>query len=299
MVNSTALAAYMSSGRLSSTGGQERLSRSFRLFGSLSGRAKNTLTGKSYILDGGIGTSAVMSPVNVASITPAYGYNSGVISISEITGDGFSPGASVKLVLDGETPVEASEVSFVSGSLMSCRIDLTGRKKGRWDVVVENPDGSKGELKEAFEIMTWASAGLLICYPNPFDPLAGRASLIFELEKDSDTSLYLFNISAELVYRRDYASGSNGGKAGTNSIEWDGVDSFSRGAGSGIYFARLIERPTGKVLSKGKIAVLRGSGAATPGKGPDLALLISLALMGMAGLAGLGRYYGILRRRKK
>lgn len=290
---------YIINGKLGASSGEDRLSTNFKMSGSVSGRSKTTLSGKSYIINGGIETAAVLAPVKVTSISPAFGYNSGVINIAEIDGDGFLAGAEVKLVLGGEPDIAAQTVSRTSTSKISCSFDLTGKKKGKWDLVIVNSDGSTGELKEGFEIMTWATAGLMISSPNPFDPSSGKATIIFELPADTETSLYLFNISAELVYRRDFYSGSNGAKAGTNSIEWDGIDSFSRLAANGVYFARLIERPSGKVLAKGRIAVLRYGKTAS--KGPDLNLLalIALGLFGLAGLAGMGRYYGISKLRRK
>ena len=291
-------AAYKLTGKLGGSGEEDRLSTNFKLSGSVSGRSKTTLSGKSYIINGGIETAAVLAPVIVTSVSPSSGYNSGIINISEIIGDGFLSGADVKLVYASTPDIKAKTVNRLSATKISCSFDLTGQKTGKWDLVVVNTDGSTGELKEGFEIMTWATAGLMISSPNPFDPSSGKATIIFELPADTETSLYLFNISAELVYRRDFSAGSNGAKAGTNSIEWDGIDSFNRLAANGVYFARLIERPTGKVLAKGKIAVVRYGRAASK---PDLNLLslIALGLFGMAGLAGLRRYYGITRYRRK
>jgi hypothetical protein len=251
-----ACAAYIINGKLGGSGGEKRASTSYKMGGSVSDRAKTSMLGKSYIVNGGIETAAVLAPVNVASVSPASGYNTGTINITEIIGDGFLAGVGVKLVL-GSSTIEARSVSRLSDSKISCSFDLTGQKKGKWDLVVVNTNGSTGLLSEGFEIMTWASAGLIITYPNPFNPSSGKANMIFELDRDTDTSFYIFNISAELVYKRDFSSGSNGAQKGTNSVEWDGIDSFGRLSANGTYFARLIERPGGKVLAKGKIAVVR------------------------------------------
>ncbi|MEK7376758.1 MAG: hypothetical protein AABZ57_06325, partial [Candidatus Margulisiibacteriota bacterium] len=260
-------AGYRISGKLGGSGGEDRLSTSYKLSGSVNGRPKAAMSGRSYIINGGTGTAAILAAVKVTSVSPASGYNSGIINISEIIGECFLAGAGVSLVF-GSDAIEAKTINRSSASKIACSFDLTGQKKGKWNIVIVNTDGSTGELKEGFEIMTWAVAGLMIASPNPFDPSSGKASIIFELDSDAETSLYVFNVSAELVYRRDFSSGSNGAKAGTNRIEWDGIDSFSRLAANGVYFARLIERPSGKVLSKGKIAVVRYGKAAS--KGPDL-----------------------------
>lgn len=248
--------SYKMTGRMESTATPSELtSAAYKTIGGLKERVLTAVYGDSYIVKGGQSpASSSISTLGITSVAPASGYNSGIVR-SEIEGFGFKSGAVITLALAGEPDIPASNVFITSASNISCSFDLTGKKPGLWTINVQNSGGSSASLADAFEIKTLATGGVLINYPNPFNPLSEPTTFIYQLDADADTSLLIFNISAELVYRQTFMSGQNGAKAGTNSVEWNGINSFGELSANGVYFIRLVETRTGKILAKGKAAV--------------------------------------------
>ena len=106
-------------------------------------------------------------------------------------------------------------------------------------------------------IETWAEPGTVINYPNPFNPEKESTTLTYRLDRNADTSMMVYNITAELVYKKDFVSGADGGKLGDNAVAWNGVSSFGEVAANGVYFVRIVDRQSGIILSRGKIAVVK------------------------------------------
>jgi hypothetical protein len=100
---------------------------------------------------------AVTAAPTISSITPAYGYNSGIVSITGLTGTGFTSGASVVLAKSGQNNITAGSVSITSTQI-TCTFDLTSKTAGNWNVIVTNPDGQSATLSDGFEIRTPTTA---------------------------------------------------------------------------------------------------------------------------------------------
>ena len=69
-------------------------------------------------------------------------------------------------------------------------------------------------------------------YPNPFNP---STVISFDLKKDQRVKIDILNIKGQYVRtvcNRDF-------KAGSNSIEWDGLTAKGNEAGSGVYFIKM------------------------------------------------------------
>ncbi len=96
--------------------------------------------------------------------------------------------------------------------------------------------------------------GVPLNYPNPFNTTAGTTKITYNLTVDSNILVYIFDVRGALVWKRSYLTGSMGGKAGYNEVEWDGKDDFGSTVGNGIYPFRIVAGT--KVLGRGKIAVL-------------------------------------------
>ncbi len=93
--------------------------------------------------------------ITVTSITPNTGVETNDnLTISSIVGVGFQSGATVKLVKAGVLDIYPSTLfSFVSSiQLANGVFNLNNRTLGVYDVVVINPDGSNGVLKNGFTI---------------------------------------------------------------------------------------------------------------------------------------------------
>jgi hypothetical protein len=93
------------------------------------------------------------STVTVTGITPNSGsrWSWGSVSISNLAGTGFKSGATVKLV-KGSSTINASNVSVVSSTKITCRLSLWLKSTGAYDVVVTNPDGTTGKLTGGFTV---------------------------------------------------------------------------------------------------------------------------------------------------
>lgn len=194
--------------------------------------------------------------VGIYSISPNSAYNTGVIDI-KITGFGFKNGANVFLSTLGEENINAQNIIVDSTSTIYCSFNLTGKKDGMWDLNIINPDYTSSTLANAFEIRTIADLGTIVNYPNPFNPLQQSTLLIYKLTQNTDITILIFNITAELIYSQNFLSGTNGAKAGMNTVEWNGINSFGEVCANGVYFVRVVETHTGKILAKGKVAISR------------------------------------------
>ncbi|MFH1148976.1 MAG: IPT/TIG domain-containing protein, partial [Actinomycetota bacterium] len=92
------------------------------------------------------------------SITPSSGNNNGPVNITNLAGTGFRNGASVKLARGGESDINATGVSVVSPTQITCSLDLTGAEPANRDVVVTNDDAKSGTLAGGFEVQYPAPA---------------------------------------------------------------------------------------------------------------------------------------------
>lgn len=140
--------------------------------------------------------------------------------------------------------------------------------------------------------------GAVLAYPNPYDPAGGNTKITYTMQKDSDTVLFIFGVTGKLLLKRDCFSGTNGGKAGFNEVEWDGKNDFGEVVGNGIYAARIVEKNSMKVIGRCKIAVIHGYAAKRRGPFLSLAVLL-LAMTGLVAANGALRLYGLIGRRKK
>jgi len=91
--------------------------------------------------------------------------------------------------------------------------------------------------------------------PNPFDRSAtSETSLVYNLSGNFYTTIYLFDLNGNLIWRRSFSAGENGAKAGSNSPSWDGKALFGDIVPNGVYFYQVTTDQ--KVIGKGKIIVL-------------------------------------------
>jgi hypothetical protein len=89
---------------------------------------------------------------SIAKIQPSSGGNTGSSS-ALISGNGFLPGATVKLTRAGQPDIVGNPLQVdVGGSAIAATFDLTGRPTGPWDVVVLDPDSTSRTLPAGFTI---------------------------------------------------------------------------------------------------------------------------------------------------
>jgi hypothetical protein len=258
LAHSSGSASYAIAGEVMGAGGNIKSSSAYGVIDVLNGLMLGEAGSSSYRMHAGFMPMAALSVgLLVTSISPSSAYNTGVVDITEIAGAGFAEGATVKLTATGEADIAATGVTVVNAGKITCKFNISGKKTGLWNLVVANIDGSTGDLPGAFNIRTWSSLTMAVNYPNPFNPMAGPTTIVYQLAADTDTALLIFNISHEMIRRWDFAAGQTGGKAGDNSITWDGYDDFQRLSANGVYLLRIVDKRSGKLLAKGKIAVSR------------------------------------------
>ena len=73
------------------------------------------------------------------------------------------------------------------------------------------------------------------------------------LSIDAPVTLIIYDITGHEVKRVTSPSGVNGGRAGTNSVQWDGRTIFHEVAGNGMYVYKIISGR--KVIGTGKVVV--------------------------------------------
>jgi hypothetical protein len=92
----------------------------------------------------------------VTGITPSSGVSTGSVHITNLAGSHFQSGATVKLVRSGQADINATNVTVVNASKITCDFDLTGAATGFWDVIVRNPgpSGQSAQLNEGFRVLS-------------------------------------------------------------------------------------------------------------------------------------------------
>jgi large repetitive protein len=88
----------------------------------------------------------------VIAITPNAGYIPQNIGITNLTGTGFQPGATVRLNRTATADIPATNVVIVSSTRITCNFSLTGVPAGQRNVVVTNPDGKSAILANGFTV---------------------------------------------------------------------------------------------------------------------------------------------------
>jgi hypothetical protein len=101
--------------------------------------------------------------------------------------------------------------------------------------------------------------GTPLNYPNPFSPLSDdptrRTTRIqYSLSSNANIILAIYDITGKEVKRIVSGAGQDGGKAGVNSVYWNGKTIFGDTASNGMFVYKIIAG--GKVIATGKLVVL-------------------------------------------
>ena len=99
------------------------------------------------------GTSA-NSPA-IKNIIPDEGYAGDSLLVTDLSGENFMTGATVKLVRSGYDPIIATNIQVSVPAHITCTLKLPGdAKAGTWDVVVVNPGGKSATYTNLFLLHT-------------------------------------------------------------------------------------------------------------------------------------------------
>jgi hypothetical protein len=186
--------------------------------------------------------------------------NSAAMLTATVTdqGSGISTSES-KVLVDGQSTTFADLTApssyEISSGLLVFELNLnTGTHTIEIQAVDNNSNSST--YQRTVRVDTGATdATTPMVHPNPYNPNQGDLLIGYQLSKDIDARIYIFNEINQLVWRRYNIPGYEGGKAGYNEIGWNGRDDNRRLVANGPYFLRLVVG--GKLIGKAKIAVLR------------------------------------------
>jgi hypothetical protein len=104
-----------------------------------------------------------------------------------------------------------------------------------------------------------AKGGSVTSYPNPFHPPLEQTTIAWKLDDDAQVVMRLFTLSGDLVLRRVFDRGTEGGHAGLNTITWDGRNGEGAVVASGGYIALIEAQGQGETMHviRHKLAVVR------------------------------------------
>ena len=88
----------------------------------------------------------------VTAVEPSKAVNSGIVTITNLSGTGFEEGATVNFT-KGKATIAAENVVVNSLENITCKVNLTGAQTGKWNITVTNDDGQSGTLTEKFEVV--------------------------------------------------------------------------------------------------------------------------------------------------
>lgn len=185
------------------------------------------------------------------SIMPKNGPNTGPVNITRLSGEGFAPGTTVKLVKAGQADINAANVTVIDSTTLQCAFDLTGKAAGPWDVVVTR-SGVFSTLVNGFEVQTPGPATDVVRIDNPVYDMHYPRDFVFGvyLRSDSAVDVKVLTARGEIVKKLC----DEFKPAGNSIISWDGRNESGEKVGSGMYFIQTI---TDNLKKTHKIVVLK------------------------------------------
>lgn len=95
----------------------------------------------------------------------------------------------------------------------------------------------------------------LLIYPTPFAPSSqGKSYITFQLNKAANIRVEIYDPQGQVVWKEEFPAGGSGGKAGYNSVEFDGRSVISNAVlANGLYLVRIIA--DGKAAAKSFIVI--------------------------------------------
>ncbi|MDD5456522.1 MAG: hypothetical protein PHV30_05755 [Candidatus Margulisbacteria bacterium] len=93
-------------------------------------------------------------------------------------------------------------------------------------------------------------------YPNPFNSNKEKTVIYYFLNDHRNIIIKIYNIFGKIMYEGHYFKGQNGGRAGANEIEWDGVDQSGNRLPKGSYPMVIYEAEAKEILGKRIIGLI-------------------------------------------
>jgi len=98
----------------------------------------------------------------------------------------------------------------------------------------------------------------LLIHPTPYNPNQGSLQIGYQLSKDSNIQVFIFNAWNQLIYQRQIPTGQEGARAGYNQIVFTGITNFNEQIKPGLYKVKIAAEDEGrKVAATIKFVVLK------------------------------------------
>jgi len=100
--------------------------------------------------------------------------------------------------------------------------------------------------------------------PSPFSPggssglgakAVSSAQIDYKLSSTASASVYIFDSTGGLKWKKDFTAGTDGAHVGMNSVPWDGADSGGNLLPNGVYIIKIVAG--GKVIGTDKIMIIK------------------------------------------
>ena len=93
------------------------------------------------------------TPPKIKGIAPDNGYAGTSVSITDLLGDGFQNGVTVKIVRSDTSNISATNVNVLSPAHITCTLPIPSSATiGIWDIIVTNPDGQSSRYSNGFTV---------------------------------------------------------------------------------------------------------------------------------------------------
>lgn len=78
--------------------------------------------------------------------------------------------------------------------------------------------------------------------PNPYNPNKDEVSYFwYWLNFEKNTSIYIADITGNLLYKKDFIAGTNGARGGINQVSWDGKNNYGEVLDNGVYIYKIVQ----------------------------------------------------------
>jgi hypothetical protein len=121
--------------------------------------------------------------------------------------------------------------------------------------------GNSGTITKTCRLMSGAVqvVGRPLNFPNPFkpmstDPSSNSTNIQYTLSENAPVQLIIYDITGQEVKRMSFNKGGTGGRAGVNTVSWDGRGLINEVVGNGMYLYKIISG--NKAIGSGKLVVI-------------------------------------------
>ena len=222
--------------------------RSVTMATNLGALGTESITGGTFTVTSGLPT--------VTGVSPNSGTNDKPTSIT-ITGTNFTGTTVISI---GAVSVQSFTPPNSGGTQISAVIQ-SGLTVGPYDIRITNPVGTSAiVVADHFTVSApghdhhiyESSGGIMMAYPNPFDPLdrAHPLNMLFGAATGEAIDIYIFDTNGRVIYQdKTVAVGPN------VIVPWDGKTSYGEVVENGLYLIRVVKGNS--LVAKGKILVIK------------------------------------------